>query len=90
MLDGDIDWLTSEVLEGETEITRIIIQTVTAFQEGEHLLELVEHIIINKNTILGTRLHVGKLTIISHQYSISKGRSEKELLEHGNHVADAP
>ena len=90
LLNRDVDWLTSEVFEGETKIIGVVVQAVTTLQKGEHPLELVEDIIINQDTILGTRLHVLILQIIGHQDRIPERRSEEELLQHGDHVADAP
>ena len=52
LLNGDIHWHILIVFETKTEILRVILLSCTKFEEGEHYLELMKHVIIEKLRVL--------------------------------------
>lgn len=87
MLNPHISGLSIEILEGETELSRIVILSFTQLQESHVLHELMQHVIIH---LVPFEVSVsGGHVIISSHERVPEGGDMEELLDHTIHVADA-
>lgn len=66
LLYCDVNGGTSEILQGKAEVSRVVIESIAQLQECEHLLELVEHIVVNRLAIFRSWLQIRSHTIFSH------------------------
>ena len=87
LLDGNVDGLSFEIFEGKAELIGIVLTLFCELEVGKHVLKLMEEVVIH---LLGPFLNQALgLTIISHQNQTAEALSHKELLHHGDHIADA-
>lgn len=92
LLDGHIHWLSGVVLEGETELVRIVVRSIRIIKVGKQSLKLVNHVVVDQLFITISPLvedFVLWLIVVCHQDSVPECWSHVELLDHGVHVANA-
>lgn len=77
----NVDWLALPVLEGVAESFWIDVLFFTLEQSGEQQLELVEHVFVGFKPIV--------VWIVDLQHVLSEGWQHVQLLEEGDHVANA-
>jgi hypothetical protein len=88
LLYGHINRIAVDILKGKAEIVGVELLSFGEFEIGEHILELVQHVIVD---LFEAALdEVRRLPVISHQQQVSEWTGHVELLDHGDHVADAP
>jgi hypothetical protein len=87
LLYGHINRITVNILKGKAEIVGVELLSFGEFEIGEHILELMQHVIVD---LFEAALdEVRRLPVISHQQQVSEWTGHVELLDHGDHVADA-
>jgi hypothetical protein len=71
LLDAHVHGLAREVLEGEAEVRRVVRLPFGLAQEGEHVLELVEHVVVHHFAVFFALLQILLLLVVCHQNCVS-------------------
>ncbi len=79
--------MSTKVLKRKAEVLWIVILSISQIEEAEHILRLMQCVIIDSSPFLGCH-HFRFYFIIGHEQGVSEHGGHVELLEHGIHIAD--
>lgn len=87
LLPADVNRVTFEILEGETEVLRVVLLLFSELEVGEHRLELMQEVVVE---VVAAVVHeVLWHAVFRHENEVAEWYGEEELLKHRDHVADA-
>ena len=67
----------------------VVVLPVAGFEVAEHLLELVQDVVVDVVLVIFADQVLG-LLVVGHQNRVSELLAHEELLDHRVHVTDAP
>ena len=87
LLDQHVNRCARKVLEGEAEFVGVLVYAVAEFEEAEHALELVQHVVVHHALILFDQIWL--LQVVCGHDCVAEGGGHEELLQHRIHLAYA-
>ena len=89
MLYQNVDRLPGKIFKCKAKILRVVVNPVRELEVGEHVLQLMQDVVIHHLPVFGPLLQILGLLIIGEQDPVAKCRGHVELLKHRAHIANS-